>query len=231
MIKDLFFSLLAHDLRSPVGNFLQISELLKLQYKELSKDQIHDFIDNLYKLADKTFKLLDNLLMWSRSQLGTLEINKQEIDLYQIVEEVAYLFEENFKAKNLTIENKLPENLKVKADYNIIQTLIRNLLSNAIKFSYNEGVIEIDSKLQIDHSKDTEYYIISVKDSGVGIPQDKIELIFNMDEEYTTPGTAKEKGTGLGLVLCKDLIEKSGERMWVGSEEGVGTTFYFTLER
>ena len=229
--KDKFFSLLAHDLRSPIGNFLQISELLRLNYEELSKDQMHGFFDNLYSLADVTFKLLENLLMWSRSQLGKLEMEIQEIVLYKVVEGVAYLFEENFKSKSIQFNNELPHDLIVMADLNIIQTLFRNLISNAIKFSYPGGNITISSKKEFDKVNKSEYYIISVKDTGVGIPEDKIEKIFEMDENYTTLGTENEKGTGLGLILCKELIEKNGEKIWVGSEEGKGSTFYFTLKR
>ncbi len=243
--KDKFFSLLAHDLRSPIGNFLQISELLKLNYEELSKDQIHDFFDNLYSLADRTFKLLENLLMWSRSQLGKLEIETSAIELYKVVEGVAYLCEANLKSKSIQFNNELPHDLIVMADLNIIQTLFRNLISNAIKFSYPGGNITISSKKEIDKLNKSEYYIISVKDTGVGIPEDKLEKIFEMDKNYTTLGTENEKGTGLGLFLCKELIEKNGEKIWVGSKESNlpdtrlpdgqgrqgGSTFYFTLRR
>ena len=243
--KDKFFSLLAHDLRSPIGNFLQISELLKLSYEDISKDQVHEFFDNLHSLASRTFKLLDNLLMWSRSQLGRLEIQSESIDLYNVVEDIVHLFEDNLNSKRIQIKNKLPVDLVVKADMNITQTLFRNLISNAIKFSYSDGEIIIASKTEIDKQNNSEYCIISVQDTGVGIPEDKIEKIFDMDDDYTTLGTASEKGTGLGLILCKELIEKSGEKIWVGSREGNlsaarlldeqgrqgGTTFCFTLRR
>ena len=229
--KDRFFSLLAHDLRSPIGNFLQISELLKLNYEELSNEQVHGFFDNLHSLADGTFKLLDNLLMWSRSQLGRLEIETQAIELYKVGEDIAYLFEENLQSKNIQFKNELPVDLVVMNDMNIIQTLFRNLIGNAIKFSYSGGEITIASKTEINKLNNSEYYIISVKDNGVGIPKDKIEKIFDMNEDYTTLGTENEKGTGLGLILCKELIEKNGERIWVGSEEGKGTMFCFTLKR
>jgi len=228
--KDKFFSLLAHDLRSPVGNFLQISELLKLNYEELTKDQIHDFFDNLHILADKTFKLLDNLLMWSRSQLGKLEINEEKLELNQMVEEVAFLFEENLIRKNIKLLNKIDEDLIVNADHNIIQTILRNLISNAIKFTNSRGTITINNKFEVDYSNNKKYYVISVQDTGIGIPEDNIERVFSADEEYTTLGTDNEKGTGLGLKLCKELIEKTGERMWLGSEVGKGTSFYFTLK-
>jgi PAS domain S-box-containing protein len=228
--KDRFFSLLAHDLRSPVGNFLQITELLKMQYENLERDQIHYFFDNLHALADKTFKLLDNLLMWSRSQLGKLEINAEEINIYNIVQEIAELYSENINFKRIKFKNYIPKDLIVNADINVIQTLFRNLISNAIKFTNSDGRIVISSELEVDKNN-KEHYLISIQDTGVGIPEDKIETIFNVDEDYTTVGTNNEKGTGLGLMLCKELIEKSGEKIWLGSQEGKGTTFFFTLKR
>lgn len=229
--KDKFFSLLAHDLRSPIGNFLQISELLKLNYEELSKDQINSFFDNLYTLADNTFKLLDNLLMWSRSQLGRLEIKNENINLFKIVEDVVVLFEENLVSKRVRLFNEIPEELNINTDLNVIQTVFRNLISNAIKFSYSGGSVTVNAKIEKNDINNNAYIIVSVKDTGVGIPKDKIDKIFDIDVDYTTLGTKSEKGTGLGLILCKELIEKNGDKIWVGSEEGKGSTFYFTLRR
>ncbi len=229
--KDKFFSLLAHDLRSPIGNFLQISELLKLNYDDLSKDQMHGFFDNLHNLADGTFKLLENLLMWSRSQLGRLEIKNENINLFKIVEDVVVLFEENLKSKRIEFINGIPEEFNINADLNVIQTVFRNLISNAIKFSYSGGSVTVNAKIEKNDINNNAYIIVSVKDTGVGIPKDKIDKIFDIDVDYTTLGTKSEKGTGLGLILCKELIEKNGDKIWVGSEEGKGSTFYFTLRR
>lgn len=228
--KDKFFSLIAHDLRSPIGNFLQISELLRSNYEDLSKEQIHDFFENLHILADRTFTLLENLLMWSRSQLGKLEIDKKEIELYKIVNEVADLYEENFNSKNIQFINEIPQDLKVKADLNIVQTVLRNLINNAIKFSHSGGNITVSNTVKVNKLNNFKNYIISVKDKGVGIPKNKIEKIFNFDNDYTTLGTASEKGTGLGLILCKELIEKNGGEIWIESKKGEGSEFYFTLK-
>ncbi|NOQ24706.1 MAG: PAS domain S-box protein [Bacteroidales bacterium] len=228
--KDKFFSLVAHDLRSPIGNFVQISELLRFNYEELSKEQSHNFFKNLHILADRTFTLLENLLMWSRSQLGRLEIEKQEIELYNTVNEVAGLYEENFNSKNIQFKNEIPQNLIVKTDLNIVQTVLRNLISNAIKFSYEEGEIAVGSCDDKDILDNSKCHIMYVKDTGVGIPRNKIKKIFNIDEEFTTLGTASEKGTGLGLILCKELIETNGGEIWVESKKGQGSKFYFTLK-
>ncbi|MBU8892174.1 MAG: PAS domain S-box protein [Bacteroidales bacterium] len=228
--KDKFFSIIAHDLRSPIGNFVQISELLNQKYKELSEDQANMFLSNLNTLANSTFKLLDNLLMWSRSQLGRLETKNENVNVYKIVEDIRDLCDENLKTKGLEFVNDISKELNIYTDLNIIQTVFRNLIYNAIKFTSKGGKITIKSKNEIV-SKNKINVILIVKDSGIGIPKDKIEKIFDIDYDYTTPGTENEKGTGLGLILCKELIEKIGGEIWVESEEGKGSTFYFTLKR
>ena len=229
--KDKFFSLLAHDLRSPIGNFLQISELLKTSYESLSTDQINGFFDNLYSLSDITFKLLENLLMWSRSQLGRLESHPEDINLFEIVTNVGELYEENLKRKDIKLRNEIPLDLIVQTDLNFIQTILRNLISNAIKFSYTGGSITIQTNFKEEAYNDGEFILISVKDKGIGIPKDVIDIIFDIDTDYSTLGTASEKGTGLGLILCKELVEKNGGKIWVESDDGDGSAFYFTLKR
>ena len=229
--KDKFFSLLAHDLRSPIGNFLQISELLKTSYESLSTDQINGFFDNLYSLSDITFKLLENLLMWSRSQLGRLESRPEDINLFEIVTNVGELYEENLKRKDIKLRNEIPLDLIVQTDLNFIQTILRNLISNAIKFSYTGGSITIQTNFKEEAYNDGEFILISVKDKGIGIPKDVIDIIFDIDTDYSTLGTASEKGTGLGLILCKELVEKNGGKIWVESDDGDGSAFYFTLKR
>jgi|GEM_PF-1267508 len=227
--KDKFFSLIAHDLRSPIGNFLQISELLKKRYDDMPKEQTYSFFTNLHELADKTFKLLENLLMWSRSQLGKLESKIVELNLHYIVKDIEVIYTENLKKKSISFINKIPESFTLNADYNIVNTILRNLINNAIKFSYPEGTISVNARLEfIDN---VEFVIVSVKDTGVGMSKDVIDTIFDMDVDYTTYGTANEKGTGLGIILCKELIEKNGGKIWVGSEEGKGSNFCFTLKR
>ena len=229
--KDKFFSLLAHDLRSPIGNFLQISELLKTSYESLSTDQINGFFDNLYSLSDITFKLLENLLMWSRSQLGRLESRPEDINLFEIVTNVGELYEENLKRKDIKLRNEIPLDLIVQTDLNFIQTILRNLISNAIKFSYTGGSITIQTNFKEEAYNDGEFILISVKDKGIGIPKYVIDIIFDIDTDYSSLGTDSEKGKGLGLILCKELVEKNGGKIWVESDDGDGSAFYFTLKR
>ena len=161
----------------------------------------------------------------------------KDINAYKIVEEVCDLYDENTKTKELELVNEIPEELNIYTDLNIIHTVFRNLIYNAIKFTPKGGIITIKSKSELTSQNKTNI-ILMVKDTGIGIPKDKIEKIFDIDYDYTTPGTENEKGTGLGLILCKELIEKSGGKIWVESEEGNlpagrqgGSTFCFTLRR
>jgi PAS domain S-box-containing protein len=227
--KDKFFSLISHDLRSQIGNFVQISDLLNQKHKELSEDQANMFFSNLSLLANSTFKLLENLLMWSRSQLGRLKTKNENVNVYKIVEEVRDLCDENIKTKGLELVNNISEELNIYADYNIVYTVFRNLIYNALKFTSKGGIITVKSKNEIVSQNKTEIILI-VQDTGIGISKSNIEKIFNIDYDYTALGTEKEKGTGLGLILCKELIEKNGGGIWVESKVGEGSKFYFTLK-
>ena len=229
--KDRFFSIIAHDLRSPVSNFVQTLELLKMNSDEMSKDKLNLFFNDLNNMANSTLKLLENLLIWSRSQLGHLEINKEIINVFSIVEDIRNLHLANLKMKNQRLTNNLPEDFYITSDKNIVHTVLRNLIINAIKFTPSGGEIIIDSQKD-PLNKQT----IIVKDNGVGIPNDKIKNLFDVDSDYTTHGTEREKGTGLGLVLCRELIEKLGGEIWVESnfsdltaEKPEGTKFSFTI--
>lgn len=203
--KDRFFSIIAHDLRSPVSNFVQTSDLLKMNSSEMSKENMDLFINELSNLANSTLKLLENLLMWSRSQLGHLDVNYERICLYDVIEDIRNLFSSNLKSKDIRLSNNLDETNELISDKNIIHTVLRNLINNAIKFTPFGGSI-IVRLYKVELNKCT----LEIEDNGVGIPEDKIERLFDIDDDYTTPGTEKEKGTGLGLVLCKELIEKIG---------------------
>ena len=227
--KDKFFSLIAHDLRSPIGNFLQISELLKMKHDQMPIDQVNILFDDMHVLADKTYTLLENLLMWSRSQLGRLDSKNEELNLYKTIEDIGQLFSENLKAKLITLDIEIPDDFVINADFNLVQTVFRNLINNAIKFSYPGGSIKVNYKVELIDN--IEFVILSVKDTGIGMPEKVINTLFNIDSDYSNIGTANEKGTGLGLLLCKELIEKDGGKIWVGSEEGKGSLFCFTLKR
>jgi PAS domain S-box-containing protein len=226
--KDKFFSIISHDLRSPIGNIVQLSEMLKAEYKSMSEDDIELFINNLYSVSNNTYKLLENLLIWSTSSLGKYDIKSELINIISVVNDTVKLNLESANLKNIIINTDIKKELFAFADKNSILTILRNLISNAIKFTNRGGNIDINA-IERKRNKTNRYIEISVKDTGIGIPNEKLDKLFKIDESFTTLGTEKEKGTGLGLVLCKELINKNNGNIWVESEIGKGSTFYFTL--
>ncbi len=222
--KNVFFSIIAHDLKGPVGNFTQLLNLLKDNFNDVSNDEKLDYINILSGLSLKTNNLLDDLLLWARIQMNTLEFSVETVNLKSLVRNSIGIVEEKAKEKNIEIKTQI-ENINLDINESSVKTVIRNLLSNAIKFSNKNSTIKISSKV----SNDSKSIKISVKDSGVGIPQENIDKLFKIESSFSTFGTEKEKGTGLGLILCKDLIEKNDGTIWVESIENKGATFHFTL--
>jgi signal transduction histidine kinase len=167
--------------------------------------------------------LLMNLMEWSQSQTGRIEFTPKTLEVVSLINEIALLFDDIAGQKSITIKRSLPPNALVVADKAMISTVLRNLISNAIKFSYPDGEIVISAK-EIKNE-----LTVSVTDNGVGISKASINELFRIDKNHSTQGTLNEKGTGLGLVLCKEFVEKHGGKIWVESEEGKGSTFYFTI--
>lgn len=225
--KDRFFSIIAHDLRGPIGSFMQLTEYIKENHQDLSDADFKKYFNHIYSAAKGTFKLLENLLFWTRSQLGVLDIKPQIIDIQELANETIAIYAESARAKDIEIKNLVAGNSKAYADKNTIATVIRNLLANAIKFTQNGGVIIIDSAGKL--VENNKFIEIFVKDSGIGIPEEKIDKLFRIEENYTTYGTNNEKGTGLGLILCKELVEKNHGEIWVDSTAGKETIFGFSL--
>jgi PAS domain S-box-containing protein len=226
--KDKFFSIIAHDLRSPIGSFVQLSKMLKDEYKSMSKDTIEFFINNLYKVSNNTYKLLENLLIWSTSSLGKYDIKYELVNIKTVINDTVKLNLESANLKDIIINTDIQKDLFAFADKNSVLTVLRNLISNAIKFTNRGGNVYINA---IERKRNTtnRYIKISVKDTGIGISNEKLGKLFKIDETFTTLGTEKEKGTGLGLVLCKELIDKNNGNIWVKSETEKGSTFYITL--
>ena len=222
--KDKFFSIIAHDLKSPFQGFLNLSRLISSEYKYLSEKELTDLISELNISAEQLYKLIENLLHWSRIQRGIIQFQPDSFNLNKIVQMNMDLFTDLARQKQVHIINNINENINVYADLNMVDTILRNLISNAIKFSYQNSQILIHSELI-----NSLTIVVSVKDFGVGIPKDVIREIFKIDSNITTLGTAQEKGTGLGLILCKELVEKHKGKIWVKSQSGSGSTFYFTL--
>jgi PAS domain S-box-containing protein len=224
--KDKLFSIIAHDLKSPYNAQLGFLELLIEGEDSYTPEQRKKFINTIYRSTKQSFSLLDNLLMWSRTQTGKIPFNPTELLLAQVFEEAIDLHNYAAAAKNITIDTDLcSESLEITADYEMVGTILRNLLSNAIKFTPENGKIILGGKTASDNK-----ILVFVSDTGVGIPHKDQEMLFDATSNYTTIGTNKEKGTGIGLVICKDFVERNGGKIWVESEPGQGSTFYFTLD-
>ncbi len=220
--KDKFFSIISHDLRSPFNSILGFTELLWKNSGDFSRAEIEKIAYDIYKTGNETIDLLNNLLEWSSSQTGKLKINPENFFLKSVVDDTIDLLNEYAIKKNITVLNEVPGQIKVFADKNMIGSVIRNLLSNAIKFTQN-GNVRITAK---DVNSFVEFLIT---DTGVGIKPEDMKKLFRLDTEFSTPGTANEKGSGLGLILCKEFIEKNHGEIFVESEEGKGTRFILKL--
>lgn len=215
-LKDRLFSIIAHDLRGPLNNLNEVIKMLNAGM--ITEDEFKSFIPNLSKNIGYTTGLLENLLFWSRSQLQGEIIKPVYFNVKGIADNIIALFENVIKEKDIITENQLDPNALVYADMDMIQLIVRNLVSNAVKFSKHGGSIKITSYLDGNDS------VICFCDSGVGISQENQKKLFEL-ETFTTRGTDNEEGTGLGLLLCKDFIEKNGGRIWVESEIGEGSKF------
>jgi len=230
--KDKFFSIIAHDIKSPLSAFKSVTDLMSDSFFSISEKEQYDFIMLMKNSVNNLLDLLENLLTWSRSQRNTITFEPDSVLLKYIVETAVSQTSSFAEKKNVNIIANIPENLFVFADFNMINTVLRNLIVNSVKFSYENGKIFIDimEKENLDESSSkSNYIIISVKDNGVGINEKDIDKLFRIDINHTTLGTSKEKGTGLGLILCKEFIEKHNGKIWVESKPNEGTTFYFTL--
>jgi signal transduction histidine kinase len=221
--KDKLFSMLAHDLRSPLGSMMNLSALLVENIKEFDESELMEIVDTLNKSATQTFQLLNDLLAWSTIQMGRGEREKEEFALSEIVNENIVILTSDVLRKGIGIMADIDPAIMVFADKFAVQTVLRNLLSNAIKFTPSHGSINVTA------SEKNNVVEISVSDNGQGITKEKQRKIFRVDTVSSSPGTDGEKGTGFGLLLCKDLVQRNGGKIWFESEKGKGSTFHFTL--
>ncbi len=220
--KDKFFSIIAHDLKNPFNALLGSARALHENIDSFDKDDVKNLANILYKNSKNAYNLIENLLEWAKSQLERIDFQPQDINLRDIAHESIKSVENQAQNKDVTLINNMGT-INIFADPNLLQTIIRNLLSNAIKYTNQGGTATISSK-------ETNGYVeISVSDTGIGMPPEALEKIFRIDTKYSTSGTAKESGTGLGLILCKEFVEKHGGKISVESKVGKGTTFTFTL--
>ncbi len=221
--KDKFFSIIGHDLKSPFNSIIGFSELLVEQIKNKDIEGIDEYANIILKSSNKAMDLLLNLMEWSHSQSGRMVFNPEYFDMVTCFNKITLLYDDIAGQKSITIKNILPHHASVFADNAMINTVVRNLISNAIKFTMPGGEITVSVT-----EKQNEI-IFSVSDSGVGISKSSIEKLFRIDQCYSATGTNEETGTGLGLILCKEFVEKHNGKIWVESEERKGSTFYFTL--
>lgn len=223
--KDKFFSIIAHDLINPFNSFLGNTRFLSDNYSELEITETSECIRDINSSAENMYKLLQNLLQWANTQQGKIPFNPIEFDVYEVASTNAYLFDSVLKDKNIKLISHIKAGTKVYADYNMVDTVFRNLISNAIKFTPKGGLINLNS------SSNGSVYEFSVVDSGIGISSENLNKLFRLDVHHTTFGTSKEKGTGLGLIICREFIEKNGGKIWVESEPDKGSRFNFILKQ
>jgi len=222
--KDKFFSIIAHDLKSPFNSFLGLTQIMAEELPNLTMAQVQEIAVSMSKSATNLYRLLENLLQWSRMQQGSIPFNPEFLQLLQVVEECIEMIKEPAKNKGIEINYDIPGDLAVFADSNILQTVIRNMVTNAEKFTPKGGKISVSAKVLIDKSVE-----ISIKDTGIGMSQSMVENLFRLDVPTNRKGTEGEPSSGLGLFLCYEFIKKHGGKIWVESEEGKGSEFKITL--
>ena len=222
--KDKFFSILAHDLRSPFTGFLGLTKLLENELPSMEQYQIQKIVMALRKSATSLNSLLENLLEWSQMQQGLVSFTPETIQLHDLVETIMPVATESAKIKEIELTFNFPANMSVFADGNMLQSVIRNLLSNALKFTPKGGRVNVSAKTAVENSVE-----FSVKDTGIGMSPSMVDNLFRLDLQTNRKGTEGEPSSGLGLIISKDFIEKQGGKIWVESEEVRGSTFFFTL--
>ncbi len=222
--KDKFFSIISHDLRSPFASIMGLAELMTDNFSELSADELHEFAFSIQKTTQSTYHLLENLLEWSRLQQGVIPFNPQLINVKEEFKNCDDSTVEMARKKSITIDMDIPDGVQVFADRNMLRSVMRNLVTNAIKFTEQNGSVSVNVQ-----TGDENMVQFSVQDTGIGMDVERIKKLFRIDTNVSRPGTNGETSAGLGLILCKEFVEKQGGKIWVESEEGKGSTFYFTI--
>ncbi len=223
--KDKFFSIIAHDLRSPFNSIIGFSEILLENAVKKNYDVMEEYSEIILMSSRRAMDLLSNLMEWTRSQTGRMDFNPGKVELVQLITGIGQLFHGIAEQKSIGIILEIPESVTIYADQDMLSTVLRNLISNAIKFTYFGG------KITVSVQENPEEITVSIRDSGVGMKKEKLEKLFRIDSDSSTLGTNKEKGTGLGLILCKEFIEKHNGKIWVESEFGKGSVFRFTIPK
>lgn len=223
--KDKFFSIISHDLRSPLSGIMSLLDIIVTDYDSLGEEERKEILFEAAKTSKSTYILMENLLDWSRIQTGKISYEPQNISLTQILNGIKNLYYQKLKEKGISLNYDFDPEVFAFADNNMAETIFRNLISNAIKFSKEFGLI------LVSFDKTDDFIQIKVKDTGIGMNEKQISKLFKIDQTHSTVGTSGERGTGLGLMLCKELVEKQGGKIWIESIVNAGTTFYFTLPK
>lgn len=223
--KDKFFSIIAHDLKSPLSGVLGLTKILSEEVRDMEIEEVENYSMLLKEATQDVYALLINLLEWARLQRELVGFEPEAINLHQNAKNVINLLKSSALNKNIIVLNNIPPDLVANADVHMLDTILRNLISNAIKFTHKRGSISIEGKATGDCVQ------ISVTDSGIGIPKEYLPLLFKVGEKTSRSGTEGETSTGLGLILCFEYIKKHKGNIWVESEEGKGTTFFFTIPK
>ncbi len=221
--KDKFFSIIAHDLKNPFNTIIGFSDIQKEEILEGDLSKIQEYAEMINTSAVQTLRLLENLLDWANSQTGKIMFNPVLIKFSEVLNEEFSMLNDMAMEKNIELKSSVIYDMEIMADKNMIKTILRNLISNAIKFTHKNGTIEVIAKKNINQLE------VLVADNGIGMSDDTISKLFRIDANLTMRGTENEKGTGLGLFLCKEFVEKHSGRIWVESKPGEGSQFHFTI--
>jgi len=221
--KDKLFSVIAHDLKNAIFGAAGLSNIMVDEFESLPKDEMYEYVSLLKKNMDNSSELLNDLLSWAGNQFREVSINPEKLNLFDVTLSVFEMLKEGASKKMITLENKVPDQLFVHADLNILKIILRNLISNSIKFS-NAG-----SSITVSAIIENEMAQIATKDRGIGMEKEVLKKIFTKSIYHSTSGTKGEKGSGLGLELCQIYIKKLKGEIWAESEPGAGSTFYFTI--
>jgi len=221
--KDKFFQIISHELLNPVRWMSNITDMLPKRIQSMSVAELQELANVLNQTANQSNKLLENLLQWARLHTGRVVFNPEKLNLKEIVYENVEMIKSQLAEKKLSLNIEIPDDILIMADKNMLGAVVRNLIENSVKFTHEDGSISFSASLENGLVK------VKVSDNGVGISSNDIEKLFKIDVHHSTEGTAKEKGTGFGLILCKEYIEKHGGSISVESQQGRGTTFFITI--
>jgi PAS domain S-box-containing protein len=221
--KDKLFSIIGHDLQSPLSNIIGFSELIEKGYDLYSDEDIRRYNRIVYDISQSVSSLLENLLTWARSQRNQIKVIPRYVPVHMVAEKCYSLLMHSLVQKEITFINDISPDTVVFADEEMLTIVIRNLISNAVKFTHRKGTISVESR------PGSDTVITCIKDSGTGIAPETLKHLFQTEGSHPKAGTEGESGTGLGLIICRDFIEKNGGEIWVESEAGQGSVFSFSL--